>query len=208
MDPTRHPTEVAPAILGWTLVCRGTAGVLTEVEAYHQDEPAAHSHGGRPTPRTRDLFGPGGTAYVYFTHGMHWCANMVTGVKGSGEGILLRAAVPVHGEDRIRERRSVGGRAPRPRELLGGPGRLTQGLGIEGSDSGRRMLRLDLATLDDALAASADGPVLYRDAALAAAVGIALPPDVVVGPRVGITRAVDLPWRFGVRGAPHSRGFR
>ncbi len=207
MQVTRHPTAVAPDVLGWTLACRGTAAVLTEVEAYHQDEPAAHSHGGRPTTRTRDLFGPGGTAYVYFTYGMHWCANLVTGAEGSGEGILLRAAVPAHGVERIRERRSARGRVPRPRDLLAGPGRLTQGLGIVGGDSGRRLLRTDLTRLEDALAAAADGPILYRDERLAADAGIALPADVVTGPRIGITRAVDLPWRFGARGAPHSRPF-
>ncbi len=207
MRVTRHPTAVAVDILGWTLACRGTAAVLTEVEAYHQDEPAAHSHGGRPTARTRDLFGPGGTAYVYFTYGMHWCANMVTGTEGSGEGVLLRAAVPVHGDDVVRARRSAAGRVPRSRDLLAGPGRLTQGLGIGGDDSGRRLLRTDLVNLDDALAAADAGPVLYRDERLAADVGIVLPADVVTGPRIGITRAVDLPWRFGVRGAPHSRPF-
>ncbi len=210
LDLHRHPRDVAPELLGWTIACRGTAAVLTELEAYHQDEPAAHSFGGRPTRRTQDLFGPAGTAYVYFTYGMHWCANVVTGAEGSGEGMLLRAAVPVHGEETIRARRRSG-RAPaavlHPRDLLSGPARLAQGLGITGDDSGRPMLRTDLPSLAHALVASSDGPILYRDADVAKRVGILLPAPFIVGPRIGITRATELPWRFGVQGAPHSRSF-
>ncbi|MCW2923142.1 MAG: DNA-3-methyladenine glycosylase [Thermoleophilia bacterium] len=210
----RHPSEVAPDLLGWTIACRGTAAVLTEVEAYHQDEPAAHSFGGRPTPRTAGLFGPPGTAYVYFTYGMHWCANVVTGPEGSGEAVLLRAGVPVFGEELIRVRRTAArGTDPaslKPRDVLGGPGRLAQGLDIRGDDTGRAMVRLDLTTLDEALHASEDGPVLVRDVAAARSVGIAVPlaaDDVLVGPRIGISKAVELPWRFGVRGAFVSKPF-
>ena len=215
MDATRHPVEVAPDLLGWTLACRGTAAVLTEVEAYHQEEPAAHSYGGRPTPRTRGLFGPPGTAYVYFTYGMHWCANLVTGPEGSGEAVLVRAAVAVHGEATIRARRAaprgVDPAAIRPRDLLAGPGRIAQGLDIRGEDTGNVMLRLDIDTLDVALAAAHDGPVLYRDQHTARSAGIDLPvpaSDRLVGPRIGITKAIDLPWRFGIRGALLSRPFR
>ncbi len=210
VDFHRHPREVAPDILGWTIVCRGSAAVLTELEAYHEDEPAAHSFGGRPTPRTRDLFGPAGTAYVYFTYGMHWCANIVTGPEGSGQGMLMRAGVPVHGEEAILARRLSGrvvAASLRPRDLLSGPARLAQGLGITGADSGRAIVRPEVRTLDAALEASLDGPVVYRDTQLAAGAGIELPAPVIAGPRIGITRAIDLPWRFGARGATHSRPF-
>ncbi|MCW2926890.1 MAG: DNA-3-methyladenine glycosylase [Thermoleophilia bacterium] len=214
LDPTRHPEAVARDLLGWTIACRGTAAVLTELEAYHQDEPAAHSFGGRPTPRTAGLFGRPGTAYVYFTYGMHWCANLVTGPEGSGEAVLLRAAVPVHGEATIRERRAarraVDPASIKARDLLTGPGRLAQGLDIRADDTGRTVLRLDLLTLDEALEASADGPVIIRERAEAEAVGIELPvagDDLLVGPRIGITKAVELPWRFGVRGALVSKPF-
>ena len=211
---TRHPAEVAPDLLGWTIACRGAAAVLTEVEAYHQDEPAAHSYGGRPTPRTAGLFGPPGTAYVYLSYGMHWCANLVTGPDGSGEAVLLRAAMPVHGEELVRARR-VGVRAVdpatlRPKELLTGPGRLAQGLDIRLDDTGSAMLREDLRSLDAALEAATHGPVIYRDPALASEVGIDLPLDpahVLVGPRIGITKAVELQWRFGVRDAHVSKPF-
>ncbi len=214
LDALRHPEAVAPDLLGWSIACRGTAAVLTEVEAYHQDEPAAHSYGGRVTPRTAGLFGPPGTAYVYLSYGIHWCANLVTGEDGSGEAVLLRAAMPVHGEDAIRARRAAGrGTDPaalRAKDLLTGPGRLAQGLDLRLDDTGRVLLREDLDSLDAALAAATDGPVIWRDETLASAVGIELPIDpdrLLVGPRIGITKAVDLPWRFGVRDAHVSKPF-
>lgn len=214
LDPSRHPIEVARDLLGWAIACRGTVAVLTELEAYHQDEPAAHSFGGRPTPRTEHLFGPPGTAYVYFTYGMHWCANLVTGAEGSGEAVLLRSASPVIGEGVMRERRAarrgVDPASFRARDVLGGPGRLTQGLDIRPQDTGRLLLRQDVDTLEAALAAAVDGPVIWRDEELAATVGIALPvaeSDVLVGPRIGITRAIELPWRLGIRGSLLSKPF-
>ena len=206
--------DVAPDLLGWSIACRGTAAVLTEVEAYHQEEPAAHSFGGRPTPRTVGLFGPPGTAYVYLSYGIHWCANLVTGPDGSGEAVLLRAAMPVHGEELMRARR-VAARATDPaslraKDLLTGPGRLAQGLDLRLDDTGCTLLREDLGSLEEALDAAQHGPVLWRDEALAAQVGIELPLDparLLVGPRIGITKAVDLPWRFGVRDAHVSKPF-
>jgi DNA-3-methyladenine glycosylase len=201
----RHPERVAPDLLGWTIACRGSAAVITETEAYHQDEPAAHSFGGRPTPRTQGLFGPPGTAYVYVSYGMHLCMNLVTGSDGVGEAVLLRAAVPVAGEDLVRERRG------RDRDLLTGPGRLAQGLDIRLADTGRLVLREDFGSVGDAVALAQDGPVIVRDIDAAASVGIELPlppARLLVGPRIGITKAVDLPWRFGVRGAPVSKPFR
>ncbi len=214
IDLLRHPSEVAPDLLGWTIACRGAAAVLTEVEAYHQEEPAAHSYGGRVTPRTAGLFGPPGTAYVYLSYGIHWCANLVTGPDGSGEAVLLRAAMPVHGEAFMRARRVAGRPADpasiRPKDLLTGPGRLAQGLDMRLDDTGCVMLREDLRSLDEALEAATHGPVIWRDVELAAQVGIELPldaGDVLVGPRIGITKAVELPWRFGVRGAHVSKPF-
>lgn len=214
LDLLRHPEQVAPELLGWTIACRGTAAVLTEVEAYHQDEPAAHSYGGRPTPRTQGLFGAPGTAYVYVSYGMHLCMNVVTGPTGSGEAVLLRAAMPVAGEDTIRERRVArrGGdpASLRARDLLTGPGRLAQGLDIRMEDNGRIVVDASFATLEEALAAAGDGPVAWRDPELAAGVGITLPvagSALLVGPRIGITKAVDLPWRFGVRSADLSKPF-
>ncbi len=214
MDAGRHPKVVGRKLLGWTIACRGTAAVITETEAYHQDEPAAHSYGGRPTDRTRALFGPPGTAYVYLSYGMHRCANLVTGADGSGEAVLLRSAMPVAGERLVRERRvqarSTSPDALRDRELLTGPGRLAQGLDIRIDDSGRAMLRTDLETLDAALDASVDGPVVCRLVDTAAEVGITLPidaGDVLVGPRIGISKAIELPWRFGVLETAVSRPF-
>jgi DNA-3-methyladenine glycosylase len=211
---TRHPELVARDLLGWAIACRGTAAVLTELEAYHQDEPAAHSYGGRPTPRTEGLFGPPGTVYVYFTYGMHWCANLVTGPDGSGEAVLLRSAMPVHGERLMRERRTAPRQADpdslRPKDVLGGPGRIAQALDIRGDDTGRIMLHEEVGSLEEALALAVDGPVIWHDHELAASVGIDLPlvaGDVLVGPRIGISKARELPWRFGVRGAWHSKPF-
>lgn len=207
LDASRHPVEVAPDLLGMTIACRGVRAVITEVEAYHQDEPAAHSYGGRPTPRTQGLFGPPGSAYVYVSYGIHLCANLVTGATGRGEALLLRAAVPVTGEQLVRERRvKKRGTVParlRARELLTGPGRLAQGLDIRLDDTGIDMLRGDRS--------GADGPVIYRDVVAAASAGITVPvphEDVLVGRRIGITKAVDLPWRFGIRGAHVSKPFR
>jgi DNA-3-methyladenine glycosylase len=206
LNASRHPVDVAPDLLGMTIACRGVHAVITEIEAYHQDEPAAHSFGGRPTPRTQGLFGPPGSAYVYVSYGIHLCANLVTGEEGRGEALLLRAAMPVAGGDLVRARRvakrGVDPSRLRAKELLTGPGRLAQGLDIRLDDTGIDMLRDDVS--------GDDGPVIVRDVDAAASIGITLPVprgDVLVGPRIGVTKAVDLPWRFGIRGAHVSRPF-
>lgn len=206
LDAARHPVEVAPDLLGLTIACRGVRAVITEIEAYHQDEPAAHSFGGRPTPRTRGLFGPPGSAYVYVSYGIHLCANLVTGAEGRGEALLLRAAIPVAGEELVRARRTAPrGVDPanlRATELLTGPGRLAQGLDIRLDDTGIDMLRSE--------ATGTDGPVIVWDVDAAARVGITLPlepDDLLIGPRIGITKAVELPWRFGIRDTHVSRPF-
>ena len=214
LEASRHPVEVARELLGWTIVCRGTAAVIVETEAYHQDEPASHSHGGVPTPRTEHLFGAAGTLYVYFTYGMHWCANLVTGEPGSGEAVLLRAGMPVVGEPLMRLRRAARRQADpdamRAADIASGPARLVEALGILPTDNGAQLLPAEMMSVDAALARGEAGPVLVRDAQLAASVGVRLPldaEDVLVGPRIGITKAVDLPWRFGVRGATLSKPF-
>ncbi|MGY1836832.1 DNA-3-methyladenine glycosylase [Blastococcus sp. SYSU DS0510] len=181
--------EVAPSLLGcWVVTDRpeGTVALrLTEVEAYSGSgvDPAAHSHRG-PTPRAAIMFGPPGRLYVYFSYGVHWCANVVVGREGEGSAVLLRAGEVVAGEELARARRPV---ARTPRDLAGGPARLTQALAV-----GRPDLGTDL--LDPA------SPVrLHRGTA---------PAEVSAGPRVGISVATELPWRFWETGAPSVSAFR
>jgi DNA-3-methyladenine glycosylase len=168
---------VARSLLGcWVVTDRpeGTVGLrLTEVEAYSGSgiDPAAHSHRG-PTPRAAIMFGPPGRLYVYFSYGVHWCANVVVGPEGDGEAVLLRAGEVVLGEELARSRRPA---ARSPRDLAGGPARLTQALAI-----GRDDLGTDL---------------LDRRSPVRLHCGPA-PGAISTGPRVGISLATDLPWRF------------
>jgi DNA-3-methyladenine glycosylase len=173
----RDSPIVAPFLLNKLLVHGDCVGRIVEVEAYRQDDPASHSFRG-PTPRNRAMFGPAGHLYVYFTYGMHWCANVVTGADGVGSAVLLRAVVPVAGIELMRERR--GGRAA----LADGPAKLCQAFAIGPEHDG-----VDLCT--------PDGVWLLDD-------GVAPPRRPLVGPRVGITRAVDVPWRWRV--SPPTRG--
>jgi DNA-3-methyladenine glycosylase len=180
---------VAPSLLGCWVVSERPEGTvalrLTEVEAYSGSgsDPAAHSHRG-PTPRAAIMFGPPGRLYVYFSYGVHWCANVVVGRAGDGEAVLLRAGEVVVGEELARSRRPA---ARTPRDLAGGPARLTQALAI-----GRQDLGTDL--LDAA------SPVrLHRGQA---------PGAVSAGPRIGISVATELPWRFWETGAPSVSAFR
>lgn len=144
-------------------------GRIVEVEAYRQDDPASHTFRGR-TERNAVMFGPAGHLYVYFTYGMHFCANVVTGPEGVGSAVLLRAVEPVAGIDLMTSRR--GGR----RQLADGPAKLCQAFGIDRDHDG-----VDLLT--------GAGVGLYDD-------GVPPPTDPRVGPRVGITKAVDVPWRW------------
>jgi DNA-3-methyladenine glycosylase len=180
---------VARSLLGcWVVTERpeGTVALrLTEVEAYSGSgiDPAAHSHRG-PTPRAAIMFGPPGRLYVYFSYGVHWCANVVVGEEGDGEAVLLRAGEVVLGEELARSRRPA---ARSPRDLAGGPARLTQALAI-----GRDDLGVDL--LDPS------SPVrLHRGPS---------PSAISAGPRVGISLATDLAWRFWETDAPSVSVFR
>jgi DNA-3-methyladenine glycosylase len=180
---------VAPSLLGCWVVTERLEGQvalrLTEVEAYsgQGEDPASHAHRG-PTPRAEIMFGPPGRLYVYFSYGVHWCANVVVGPEGRGSAVLLRAGEVLVGEELARARRPA---ARVARDLARGPARLTQALGIGPDDRGRDLL-------------SAAGPVrLHRGSA---------PATVSAGPRVGISQATDLPWRFWETGAPSVSAFR
>nr|WP_281371738.1 DNA-3-methyladenine glycosylase [Petropleomorpha daqingensis] len=183
------PDEVAPTLLGcWLVTDRldGTVAVrLTEVEAYSGEgmDPAAHSHRG-PTPRAEIMFGPPGKLYVYFSYGVHWCANVVVGPPGVGSAVLLRAGEVVVGESLARARRPA---ARAARDLARGPARLTQTLAIGPEDK------------DADLLSPSSSVRLHRGTA---------PSSVSVGPRVGISVATDLPWRFWETAAPSVSVFR
>lgn len=186
-----HARTVAPQVLGAVLShasAEGTVAVrITEVEAYSGDgsDPAAHTHRGR-TPRNEVMFGPAGTLYVYFSYGMHWCANVVCGPTGEGEAILLRAGEVVTGIELARQRRPA---ARREVELAKGPARLTQALGMTGAANGASLL-------DPGSSVS-----------LSMGTRVRLDPQVHRGPRIGITKATELPWRFWLAGEPSvSRG--
>jgi DNA-3-methyladenine glycosylase len=170
----RSVLEVAPDLIGATLLVDGIGGVIVELEAYHHTEPAAHSYGG-PTPRNAVMFGPPGFAYVYRSYGIHWCLNFVCERKGSAAAVLLRALQPTEGLATMRRRR---GRADE-RLLCSGPGRLCEALAVTHAHNGRRLDRPPFALFARA------GKV-----------------EVVTGPRIGLTKAVELPWRYGLAGSP------
>ena len=178
----RDPVEVARDLIGCTIDHAGAGGTIVETEAYREDDPASHSHRG-PRGRAVVMFGPPGRLYVYRSYGLHWCANLVCGPEGAGAAVLLRAVRPERGLPAMRHRRG-----PVPDRLLAaGPGRLTQALGITGDLDG----------------APATGP--HAAVRVGARAGR---PAVTAGPRIGISRAVDVPWRFGLAGSPHlSRPF-
>jgi DNA-3-methyladenine glycosylase len=175
----RHPTLVAPELLNKILVKDdGRAARIVEVEAYagHED-PAAHSYRG-PTARNATMFGPPGHLYVYFTYGMHWGSNAVC---GNGMGVLLRAAEPLKGLDLMRTYRPA---AKRDRDLASGPGKLSQAVGIT-----RELDGADLVLGDRGVAIVSDGTPPPRKP--------------VVGPRIGISKAMEFPWRWHVPDHDH-----
>ena len=169
----RDVVAVARELIGATLLVDGVGGTIVETEAYHHEDPASHAFNG-PTPRNAAMFGPPGRAYVYRSYGIHWCLNLVCAGVGEGNAVLLRAIEPTRGLAEMRARR---GRAE-PRLLCSGPGRLAQALGVTRAHDG-----------------------LALDAAPFALHAAAAPPEVVAGPRIGISRGVDLPWRFGLAGS-------
>jgi DNA-3-methyladenine glycosylase len=177
----RSVHEVAPDLIGATLLVGGVGGLIVEVEAYHHADPAAHSYGGR-TARNGVMFGPPGYAYVYRSYGIHWCVNFVCEADGSASAVLVRALMPTKGLATMRRRRGVVG----DRLLCAGPGRLCEALAITDAHNG---LALDRAPF--------------------ALTGRTEPVEVVAGPRIGITKAMDLPWRYGLAGSRYvSRPFR
>jgi DNA-3-methyladenine glycosylase len=169
----RSVHEVAPALVGATLLVDGCGGVVVEVEAYDAQDPAAHGFRGR-TERNASMFGPAGQAYVYRSYGVHWCLNLVCEEEGNPAAVLIRALEPTAGLARMRERRGL----EEPRLLCAGPGRLCQALGVTRAHDG---LVLDEPPFE--LRAPA-GPV-----------------EVAVGRRIGISVATDRPWRYVLAGS-------
>jgi DNA-3-methyladenine glycosylase len=169
----RSVHEVAPDLIGAVLLVDGVGGRIVEVEAYDQTDPAAHSFGGL-TSRNAVMFGPPGYAYVYRSYGIHWCVNLVCEPKGSAAAVLIRAIEPTVGLSVMRRRRGVADE----RLLCSGPGRVCEALRITHAHNG---LALDKPPF--ALFARTDAV------------------EVIAGPRIGITKAVEKPWRYGLKGS-------
>lgn len=174
----RSVHHVARDLIGCVVRHGETAGRIVETESYHMEEPACHAYAG-VTERTRTLFAPPGHAYVYFSYGVHSLLNAVCEEEGTGAAVLIRAVEPIDGIEEMRARRRV----ERLTELCSGPGKLTQALGI------------GLALNDSSLV---DGPIVVLDREPGAR-----EPRVVIGERIGITKATDLPWRFCDAGSAH-----
>ena len=174
------PAEVvARALIGAELTLDGVGGRIVETEAYAIDDPASHSFPG-PTKRNAVMFGPVGRAYVYRIYGLHWCLNVVYDVGAGGSAVLIRALEPTQGIATMVERRGLAG----VRSLCSGPGKLAQALNVTGDLNGA-----DLTAPPFTLTL---GPAA----------------DLIIGPRIGITKGVGTPWRFGLRGSPYlSRPF-
>ena len=173
--------EVAQCLIGTLLLVDGVGGRIVETEAYDREDPASHAFPG-PTPRNATMFGPPGHAYVYRSYGIHWCLNFVCRETGHGAGVLIRAIEPLVGLDVMRARRQHHDE----RLLCAGPGRVGQALGVTRAHDGLSLLA---------------PPFELKPATE--------PPALVVGPRIGISKAVDVPWRFGLQGSRFlSRPFR
>ena len=171
----RSVHEVAPDLIGATFLVNGVGGIIVEVEAYDQTDPAAHSFRG-PTPRNAVMFGPPGYTYVYLSYGLNWCVNLVCQAAGSAAGVLLRAIEPTHGLAAMRRRRGV----TDAKALCSGPGKLCEALAIT--------------------KALGELPIDRSPIALHARSGGA---EIATGVRIGLTKAVDLPWRYGLKGSKY-----
>jgi DNA-3-methyladenine glycosylase len=171
----RSVHAVAPDLIGAKLLVDGVGGTIVEVEAYDHEDPAAHGYRGR-TARNASMFGPPGHAYVYRSYGIHWCLNLVCEAEGVASAVLLRALEPTRGIDAMRDRR----RLDDPRALCSGPGKLCQALGLTREHDG---LALDEPPFE----------LLARDGM----------PEIVTGPRIGITRAAERTWRYALAGSPY-----
>ncbi|MGZ4339788.1 MAG: DNA-3-methyladenine glycosylase [Gaiellaceae bacterium] len=181
LDLTRSPHDLAPELIGAQLYVDGVGGVIVEVEAYDYEDPAAHGFGNRRTERNASMFLAGGHAYVYRSYGIHWCLNIVCGEQGVAGAVLIRALKPTRGVHEMRQRRGVDD----IRLLCSGPGRLCQALGVTREHDGLSLARppFDLRVGQPGL-------------------------GIVTGPRIGITKAADLPWRYGLAGSRYvSRPF-
>ena len=177
--------RVARQLIGATLLLDGVGGRIVETEAYDREDPASHSFAG-PTARNASMFGPPGRIYVYRSYGIHWCLNLVCREPGHGAGVLIRALEPLAGIETMRRRRGIVGTGGDLRLLCAGPGRVGQALGIGPQHDG---LPVD------------EPPFELRPAGE--------PCSLLVGPRIGITKAMEQPWRFGLAGSRFlSRRFR
>lgn len=171
----RPPREVAAELIGCTLLHEGVGGIIVETEAYERDDPACHAFGG-PTARNAPLFGPPGMTYVYLCYGIHSMFNLVTEPDGTAAAVLIRALEPTEGIDAMRERRALAD----PRALCSGPGKICQALAIELSQTGMDALAEPFRLF---------GPASGER-------------EVVAGPRIGLTKAADYPWRYCLGGSP------
>jgi DNA-3-methyladenine glycosylase len=180
LDPTffeRSVHEVARELIGCRLFYEGRGGVVVETESYEQDDPACHAYVGL-TPRTEVLFGPPGRAYVYLSYGIHSLLNAVSEPDGEAAAVLIRALEPTTGLKEMRRRRGVRNEV----DLCSGPGKLTEALGVSLADNDTDLTR------DPFL-------LLPREPGWSG--------EIVTGPRIGITKAIDRPWRFALAGNPH-----
>jgi DNA-3-methyladenine glycosylase len=177
----RSVHDVAPDLIGATLLLNGVGGVIAEVEAYHHTDPAAHSFNGK-TERNAVMFGPPGYVYVYRSYGIHWCVNFVCEAEGQASAVLIRALQPTQGIATMKKRRGLDDE----RLLCAGPGRLSEALGITHAQNG---LRLDRSPFE--LRARPERP------------------EIATGIRIGISKAAELPWRYGMKGSKFlSKPFR
>ena len=169
----RNVHQVAPDLIGALLLVDGVGGHVVEVEAYDQEDPASHAFRGRTT-RNASMFGPPGHAYVYRSYGIHWCLNLVCGDQGVPEAVLVRALEPTHGVAAMQHRRGVAN----PHALCSGPGKLCQALGVTARHDGLAL----------------DRPPFHLEPRERA-------PRIATGPRIGITQATELSWRYGLEGS-------